>query len=373
MKKMNLLFVSLMFMWMGCSTHPQGTFVINGLDETGESTELLLVQANEKGRWDTIQRIVPENGRFYMEGQIEHAQIYYLLYNDRSSKGEIPLMMEDTVFSVKIQNKNLDDFRNFEVQGGQLQQIRNEVYKVQRHDFRDLDSIMNLVNEAAEKGDIVSKMHNRFYLQIMGENYDRHEDEFITDNGDNIVGLSLVFSKYRFLSYETLLQKYSMLSDSMKNTTEGKLVQERLLVLQKLAPNSIAPDFRIATMDGDTISLDDLKGKIKILDFWASWCGPCRAANPHMKEIYKKYKSKGLTMLGISMDTSKKAWEEAVKADGLEWLQVSNLDGMSGEIAKKYRITGIPRVFILDGNNRVLGETTNYQEIVSIIEKALDK
>ena len=76
-------------------------------------------------------------------------------------------------------------------------------------------------------------------------------------------------------------------------------------------------------------------------------------------------------MLGISMDISKKAWEEAVKADGLEWLQASNLDGTSGEIAKKYRITGIPRVFVLDANNRILGETTNYREIVSIIEDIL--
>ena len=94
-------------------------------------------------------------------------------------------------------------------------------------------------------------------------------------------------------------------------------------------------------------------------------------AQKHMKEIYNKYKDKGLVMLGISMDTSKEAWKSAVEADGLPWLQASNLDGISGEVAKKYRISGIPRVFVLDENNRILGETLRYDEIVELIEKAL--
>ena len=371
MKRINWLFLVFALLGMGCGSHPKGVFVINGQDDSGNGANLVLLQANSSGKWDTIQRIVSHNGKFQIEGRINNPNLYYLAFDGRVGRGEIPLMLEDTIFSVRIFEQDLDDFRNFEIKGGKLQSLRNEVYSVQRHDFRNLDSIMNLIEKADREGDIASKMHQRFYVEMMGADYDRHENEFIAKNKDNIVGLSLIFSKYKYLSYELLSQKFSLLSDSMKNTVEGKLLQERLSILQKLAPNSIAPDFKIATLDGDTTSLQDLKGKVKILDFWASWCGPCRAANPHMKEIYKKYKNKGLVMLGISMDISKKAWEEAVKADGLEWLQASNLDGTSGEIAKKYRITGIPRVFVLDANNRILGETTNYREIVSIIEDIL--
>lgn len=356
----------------GCSgAKESGSFTINGRSEVQSESALVLLRAKGNGSWDTLQQVIPQDGKFQFKGQIEQPQIYYLRFADRRMKGEIPLMMEDTVFSVDIFKADLSDFRNYKVNGGKWQQKRNQLYEIQRKDFAQLDSVMNVIQQADEQGDVATKMHNRFYLQQMGASYDIHENEFISANKDNLIGLSLVYSKYRYLSYEGLQKKMSLLADTMLNTLEGKVLQDRLLVLQKLTPGSPAPDFRLATLAGDTISLGDLKGKVKLIDFWASWCGPCRAANPHLKEIYKQYKEKGLVMLGVSMDTSSEAWKKAVEADGLPWLQASNLDGTSGETAKKYRITGIPRVFLLDENNRILGETANYQEILAILNKVL--
>lgn len=371
MKKLNLILIVLGCCLGACSVTSDRKYVINGKVGTDISGELVLVSARKGGGWDTLQRIVPQDGQFYLEGNLACPKIAYLCYNDRRVQGKMPLMLEDTVFSVEIRKKDLSDFRNFDIVGGKWQRIRNEIYAVQRNDYKELDSVMNLIHQAEEAGNIASKMHHLWTVQAIGGIYDAHENEFIAANKDNMVGLSLVFSKLKYLSYEGLEKKLGLLADTMRNTVEGKLLQERLAVLQELEPGSLAPDFQVTTLNGDIISLKDLKGKVKILDFWASWCGPCRAANPHMKELYAKYKDKGVVMLSISMDTSKKAWEEAVKADGLDWLQACNLDGMSGEIGKKYRLRGIPSVFILGADNKILGRTTDYNEIVNLIEKTL--
>lgn len=368
-----IVFLLLAWLIIGCSIKENSKFVINAKSNIQGEQEWLLIRANANGGWDTLQRVDVQNGSFSFEGKVDTAQLYYLCLNGRTNKGKIPLMLEDTIFSVEVYERDLSDFRNYSVKGGQLQQIRNQLYDIQRKDFSSLDSIMDLIAVAEEKGDIATKMHLRFFLMQMGASYDIHENAFIEANKDNIIGMSLVFSKMKMLSKENLEKKFGLLSDNMKNSLEGKLMQERLFVLQKLQPGSIAPDFQVNTLDGKSLSLKDLKGKVKIIDFWASWCGPCRIANRHMKEVYDKYKDKGLTMLSISMDTSKKAWEDAVKSDGLTWLQGCNLDGLSGEIAKKYRITGIPRVFVLDADNRILGDTMSQEEIVKLLEEVLSK
>ena len=371
MRRLNLIFLLVCSLMVSCTAVPEGKYVINGKTDVADNDEYLLLTVKENGRWDTLQRTVPQNGQFRFEGDMPTPQICYLACNNRQVNSRIPMLLEDTIFSVEIYKKDFSDFRNFKVEGGELQRTRNRLYDIQREDYADFDSIVGLIDQANEEGDIAAKMHHRVALELMGVAFDNHENEFIATEKDNLAALSVVYNKLRFLQYEPLKKKVELLSDTMLNTKEGKLIQERLLILQKLEPGALAPYFQLATLAGDTISLNDLNGKVKVLDFWASWCGPCRAANPHMKEIYNKYKDKGLVMLGISMDTSKEAWKSAVEADGLPWLQASNLDGISGEVAKKYRISGIPRVFVLDENNRILGETLRYDEIVELIEKAL--
>ena len=100
--------------------------------------------------------------------------------------------------------------------------------------------------------------------------------------------------------------------------------------------------------------MSSVKAKIKIVDFWASWCGPCRLNNPALRKLYDEFHAKGLEIIGVSLDTNKAAWEKAIEKDGLNWINVSSLKGWKCDLVRLYNVTGVPSIFILDENNHII-------------------
>jgi thiol-disulfide isomerase/thioredoxin len=115
-----------------------------------------------------------------------------------------------------------------------------------------------------------------------------------------------------------------------------------------------APDFQQATPDGKMLSLSDLRGKVVLVDFWASWCGPCRRENPNVKRVYDEYKEKGFEILGVSLDRTEDRWLQAIEKDGLQWLQVSDLKGWKNEVALMYSVSSIPHTILLDAEGKII-------------------
>jgi len=117
---------------------------------------------------------------------------------------------------------------------------------------------------------------------------------------------------------------------------------------------AVAPDFEQNTPDDKPMKLSDLRGKVVLIDFWASWCGPCRRENPHVVKLYNKYKSKGFEVLGVSLDRKKDNWEKAIAKDKLTWSHVSDLKGWKNQVAKQYSVTSVPHTILLDKEGRIL-------------------
>ena len=136
--------------------------------------------------------------------------------------------------------------------------------------------------------------------------------------------------------------------------------------------SSDLPDFTLPTLDGSTVTLYDVKAPVKILDFWASWCAPCRKENPNMVKTYEKFKDKGLVIIGISMDAREGDWKKAVETDGLTWIQACDYKNTAGEVARAYNITAIPRVLVLDKNNRVIADGLTGEMLDEFLAKRLN-
>ena len=140
-----------------------------------------------------------------------------------------------------------------------------------------------------------------------------------------------------------------------------------------LAPGKTAPIFTLPTSKGDTLSLSDFYGKhtLILIDFWASWCAPCRAENPNLRAAYSKFKAKGLEIVGVSLDQNKEAWLRGIKDDKLNWPQLSDLGYFNSEAARLYGINSIPSNFLLDANGVILASNLRGPELNKAIEQHL--
>ena len=147
---------------------------------------------------------------------------------------------------------------------------------------------------------------------------------------------------------------YADLSDAAKSSQYGRIIKERIARLAKTEGGAKAPDFTLPDVQGNMVTMSSVKAKIKIVDFWASWCGPCRLNNPALRKIYDEFHAKGLEIIGVSLDTNKASWEKAIEKDGLNWINVSSLKGWKCDLVRQYNVTGVPSIFILDEHNNIL-------------------
>ena len=164
----------------------------------------------------------------------------------------------------------------------------------------------------------------------------------------------------------------------MKKTTAAIKVLDQLNQLKEreaktknTAIGAKAPDFSAPGPDGEQIALNDVLGKVTLVDFWAAWCKPCRAENPNVVAAYKKYHDKGLNILGVSLDRKADAWKKAIADDGLEWNHVSHVQYF-GPIAKLYNVDAIPAAFLLDENGIIIAKNLRGKALHDKISELLD-
>ncbi len=160
-------------------------------------------------------------------------------------------------------------------------------------------------------------------------------------------------------------------------STTDKVSIERLKTQLKSSKSFIvgaeAPDFTQKTPEGEDLSLSDLKGKVVLIDFWASWCGPCRRENPHVVKLYEKYKDQGFEILGVSLDKDMKRWTQAIEKDDLTWKHVSDLKGWKNKVAQMYSVKSIPHTVLLDAEGKIIARNLRSKALGRHLEKIFKK
>lgn len=167
---------------------------------------------------------------------------------------------------------------------------------------------------------------------------------------------------------------FKQLSPAVRNNPSAKKISEDIELQSAFAIGALAPDFKQNDVNGRSVSLLDFRGKFVLLDFWASWCGPCRSEYPTICRAYEKYKAKNFTVLGVSLDGpgQKEAWVEAIKKDGLTWTQVSDLQGWKNQVAKLYQVKAVPYNLLIGPDGKIVAKNLRGRFLEAQLERLLN-
>lgn len=305
--------------------------------------------------------VVLVNGQFKFSGLAEASpKNAYLILND---KGTGPSYADyKSVYLEKgtIAVNSKDSLKNATVTGTKTN-IDNTAYEAAiKPIYSAYDSLENAsksVPAEQQQTPEYQKLNNR-----AEKNIEKREAavnrKFITEHPDSYVALMTLESYAYSADYVDIAPLYNNLSQTVKQTEAGVKFGERLPLLKGVALGATAPEFTEADTSGKTVDLNSFRGKYVLIDFWASWCGPCRHENPNVVKAFNKYKGKNFTIIGVSLDRpgKKDKWLEAIHKDGLNWTQVSDLKFWDSKTAALYAVRGIPQNFLLDPNGKIIAK-----------------
>ena len=340
-------------------------FVIDGKIPELTSGNMVLVTQTLDGM-DTLARASIQNGTFRMEGDLEHP-VVALIAVEKYQGGFVFLLDTDAPYTMELyQNKKSI------IMGGELQKALVTYQGIVEEANTGMRSFREQIGQAVEQRHYKTKQELEGKLEKYQADAQKKLQAIVDRNKDNLfaayiqtVGLEQV------VDLNVLKGKYALLSEAARKTTPGKKLEIRIAELERVNVAATAPDFTLMTPEGKQLSMYGVKGKLKIIDFWASWCGPCRMENPNMVKLYQDFKDKGLVVISVSLDNRKEKWVEAIQKDGMPWIHVSSLKGWNDEVVKKYGVDAVPAIFVLDENNRILAKQIRGTKLHEFVKEKL--
>lgn len=382
MKKL-IIYTIITLLFIGCKEEPKRTdYLIKGTaKDIYNGIRVHLNKVDEKGKERTIGTRMVVNEEFTFEGSVDAPDLYYLTIN--SVPGKLPLMLENSEIKIEIDKTKLADSK---ITGSKSQ---ND-YGIYQSGLKAIDKEMQPIRlrmrkAMAERNGAMQDSLSQQMEALITKKTDYTLD-VIQKHKDDFFSLFLIRQQLNDpnMDVERYRNAFNSLSSSVKSSKDGRATQSRLESLYKiymrtanLEIGKVAPNFEAPNPEGKPIALDDIKGKVTIIDFWAAWCGPCRRENPNVVRIYNKYHDQGLEIIGVSLDGSrnqkdpKKAWLDAIEKDKLTWTQVSNLQYFNDPVAQLYNITSIPATYILDKDGKIVSKNLRGRALELKVEELI--
>ncbi|WP_426328735.1 redoxin domain-containing protein [Pedobacter sp. R-06] len=368
MRKINFIIAFICLLTIGAKAQGQFTILGKMTEKTGQAMAYLSYSNQGKKVLDSV---VVQNGQFVFKGTVNNPLRAYIYLKPvvngiyQKPNDGIEFYLENS--KITITTKSL--LGNASVAGSKTNDEQRQLLAMQKPFRKIADSVMKVYNSwnEVQKKDSVLRRSLRAPMLASQAGYDSVSRIFISRNPNSVVSLVTFISLELRQDFnpDTAQAKFAKFTSSLRESAPGKKVQAMIEVGKKTNVGVTATDFTQNDPTGKPVKLSDFRGQYVLVDFWASWCKPCRAENPNLLKAYNKYKSKNFTILGVSIDDSdmKKAWLNAVQQDGLPWTQTSELKGANSEAALAYGVTAIPANFLISPEGKILAKNLRGAEL----------
>lgn len=349
-----------------CGGAPKG-YTVSGTVEGAEDGETIYLRVREGRQMVNVDSAVIAGGKFTFKGQQDTARNMQLAYLGTEEKQGLTLnfYLENGKINVELTESN------DKVTGSPL----NDRYQPYRAQFSALDAerkaLLEQANDTTLSEEQISLLREKFFM--LSDRVDSLQKVVMEENITNLIGVEILKNTYYALDLAELEALVPQIPAEFQSDEHIQHIQELVVKMKATAVGQKFTDFTMQDPEGKEVKLSDYvgKGKVVLVDFWASWCGPCRREMPNLVEAYKQYKGKNFEIVGVSLDRDLEAWKKGIADLNITWPQMSDLKYWECEGAQLYAVSSIPHTMLVDGEGTIVARGLHGEELLQKIAELM--
>ncbi|MFD2244802.1 TlpA disulfide reductase family protein [Pontibacter ruber] len=332
------------------------TYTIQGKLQNATPGKIYLFELGEQQFVARDTAEITQEGSFKFEGKVSEPTLYRVGLDQQNGM----MLVLDKNDNIKVEADAKDLNGTVKIQGSEDSELFQQLNKLVTESRQKEQELGQKFNQAMSEG----KTQEAEAIRQEYMNMQKDLKKFLAQHPESVVSafgtLNLINPQTDFAFADSMANLYAAKLPNSKYTTA---LNERLKGFRTTAVGAVAPDISLPTPDGGSVALSSLRGKYVLIDFWASWCGPCRKENPNVVRMYNEYKDKGFEIFGVSLDQSKEKWVKAIADDKLTWPHVSDLKGWESAAAQLYGVDAIPQTILLDKEGKIIAKNLRGAEL----------